>query len=299
MTVKQLLKNIQGEKVWYCPNPGNAGDALIAEGTFQMLERLNIKYNTIHKDQNVNLKGEVVIYGGGGSFTTRYGHVKQFIEKHRGQAKRIIVLPQSIQGNKNFIYSLGGNVDIFARERYSYEHAKKSSKNANVYIDQDMALNIDVQKVISKAKCGILCMSLESFVKKMVGYKKGFYVPFKKNMSFCYNYISNSIIDNDDVLNFYRKDSESIMEKVPENNIDVSDLFTTGVFNKHTALASSYFFLKFVNRYSVINTDRLHGAIGSMLLKKEVNFYPNDYHKSVGVYEYSIEGEYDKISWHG
>jgi len=299
MTVKQLLKNIQGEKVWYCPNPGNAGDALIAEGTFQMLESLNIKYNTIHKDQNVNLKGGVVIYGGGGSFTPRYGHVKKFIEKYNGQAKRVIVLPQSIQGNKNFIPSLGGNVDIFARERYSYQHAKDLSKDANVHIDQDMAFNIDLKKIHSKAKCGIPCMSFESFAKKLVNYKAGFYIPFKKNVEFCYNYISTSSSSESDVLNFYREDSESVMGKTPNNNIDVSKLFTTGVFNRHTSLASSYFFLKFIDRYSVINTDRLHGAIASILLGKKVNFYPNDYHKSIGVYEYSIDGEYDELTWHG
>jgi exopolysaccharide biosynthesis predicted pyruvyltransferase EpsI len=299
MTVKQLLKDIQGEKVWYCPNPGNAGDALIATGTFQILEDLNVKYNTIHKDQNINLEGEIVIYGGGGSFTPRYGHVKKFIEKYRRKAKRIVVLPQSIQKNESFISKLGSNVDIFTRERYSYEHAKKLSSDANIYIDHDMAFNADLKKMRKKARCGIPCMSAESFVKKVVNYKKGFYIPFKKNIEFLYNYISKSLVGSGDMLNFYREDSESIMGKVPNDNIDVSKLFTTGVFNRYTSLASSYFLLKFMNRYSVINTDRLHGAIASILLNKKVNFYPNDYHKSIGVYEYSIVDEYDKLRWHG
>lgn len=299
MTVKQLLKNIQDEKVWYCPNPGNAGDALIATGTFQMLESLDIEYTTIHRKQNINLEDEIVIYGGGGSFTPRYGHVKEFIEKYRRQVKRLIVLPQSIQKNGKFISSLGSNVDIFTRERYSYEHAKNSSDSANIYIDHDMAFNIDLEEMYRKARCGIPCMSAASFVKRIVNYKKGFYIPFKKNVEFCYNYISKSLSGKSRVLKFYRDDSESVMEKTSNKNIDVSKLFTTGVFNRYTSFASSYFFLKFIDRYSVINTDRLHGAIASILTDKKINFYPNDYHKNIGVYEYSIDGGYDKLTWHG
>lgn len=63
-----LKERCQGE-VLYIPNPGNAGDALIAAATYQVLDDLGINYLIKrHKDDmESDVSGRVVIYGGGGN----------------------------------------------------------------------------------------------------------------------------------------------------------------------------------------------------------------------------------------
>ncbi len=43
---------------------------------------------------------------------------------------------------------------------------------------------------------------------------------------------------------------------------------------------------KYLSKYEVINTNRLHIAIVGSMLNKKVNFYNNSYYKNRAVYEY-------------
>lgn len=95
-----------------------------------------------------------------------------------------------------------------------------------------------------------------------------------------YNDLSGHLIKGTGILNAFRKDRESLRAALPEDNEDIS-------YNGYATKPLTDFLEK-INRYLIINTDRLHVAIAGTLLGKEVNLYPNDYYKNKAVYDYSL-----------
>jgi hypothetical protein len=73
------------------------------------------------------------------------------------------------------------------------------------------------------------------------------------------------------------------------DNLDMSDALAISVENRNLAYFNAKFFLGFINDFEVVNTNRLHVAIGVALLGKHVKFYPNSYFKYRAVYEYSMQ----------
>lgn len=71
----------------------------------------------------------------------------------------------------------------------------------------------------------------------------------------------------------FRRDREG-MVAYPKDSQDPSDTSLT---------AESY--LALIAAYQEIHTDRLHCAIGAMMLGRDVTLYPNNYHKNKGVFE--------------
>lgn len=91
----------------------------------------------------------------------------------------------------------------------------------------------------------------------------------------------NEVIDKSKILNAFREDVESMNKNIPEDNDDISK-------NGWARMPLDDFLNKIRNVYSV-NTDRLHVAITSALLGKNVKFYSNSYFKNKAVYEYSLK----------
>lgn len=82
-------------------------------------------------------------------------------------------------------------------------------------------------------------------------------------------------------LNAFRNDSESIFDKKPIDNIDIS---YDGWCKKPLGD-----FLEKISAYDEIRTDRLHVAIAGTLLNKKIMLFPNSYYKNLSVYEYSLK----------
>jgi len=81
-------------------------------------------------------------------------------------------------------------------------------------------------------------------------------------------------------LNAFRSDQESILNLKPEQNIDIS-------YNGYATKPLDEF-IKIIQQYEYVNTDRLHVAIGATLLGKQVKLYPNSYYKNKAVFDYSL-----------
>ncbi len=60
------IKHEQTEPVYYVANPGNAGDAAIALGTFHLFDRVGIDYRILRPDNLPALEGKTILFGGGG-----------------------------------------------------------------------------------------------------------------------------------------------------------------------------------------------------------------------------------------
>lgn len=95
-----------------------------------------------------------------------------------------------------------------------------------------------------------------------------------------YNDFSNLRIKGKGILNAFRKDIESVKDKIPEDNFDLS-------YNGYAKKPLDNFLNK-INEFEVVNTDRLHVGIVAALLGKTVNLYSNSYFKNHAVYEYSL-----------
>jgi len=80
-------------------------------------------------------------------------------------------------------------------------------------------------------------------------------------------------------LNVFRLDKESVLETLPEPNMDLSyQGYATKPLDE---------LIDALQRYEQINTDRLHIAICAALLGRQVRLFPNSYYKNKAVYDYS------------
>lgn len=83
------------------------------------------------------------------------------------------------------------------------------------------------------------------------------------------------------ILNSFRSDIESILNIKPESNNEIScNGYATKPLDDLVAI---------LKKYAQVNTDRLHIAIGAVLLGKKVKLFPNSYYKNKAVFDYSLK----------
>ena len=82
-------------------------------------------------------------------------------------------------------------------------------------------------------------------------------------------------------LNAFRLDKESKLHSLPTPNNDIArNGYATKPLDE---------FIKILQKYSQVNTDRLHVAICATLLGKQVRLFPNTYYKNKAVFDYSLK----------
>lgn len=90
---------------------------------------------------------------------------------------------------------------------------------------------------------------------------------------------------------FLRTDAESAHGlTIPPGNVDLSQL------GNH--LSPSEPFFAAIAKYAVVHTDRLHVAIATCLLGRELHLYPGAYFKNRAVFQSSIEGRFPNVHFH-
>ena len=139
--IRIFLSNYLNQEIIYIPNPGNAGDSLIAFGTIQIFNELglNWKMGSISNEYH----NKTLFYAGGGNLVGLYNNCKKFIEKNKNDNK-IIVLPHTIKSEDKFLSSLNDNIIFFCREKTSYNYVLKVfNHKKNVYLSKDMAFYIE------------------------------------------------------------------------------------------------------------------------------------------------------------
>ena len=124
----------------YVPNNGNAGDSLIAEGTFQFFKKHQIDYTigSVNKNYTRNL-----VYAGGGNLVGYYHDCENWIKKNKNN--KILILPHTVQNVDSLLRSLSKNVTIVCREQKSYEYVK-SFNTVTTYLHKDMAFYINTDE---------------------------------------------------------------------------------------------------------------------------------------------------------
>lgn len=125
LDLKKYLKKYSKTQVDFYRFNGNYGDSLIWHGTMKLLADLDIKVNYV--DLKSEIKNNTLFIDGGGNFVDYYSDVRDFLEVKYNKYKKIIILPHTINGNKqkNILPQLKNNCVIFCREEKSYEFVKK------------------------------------------------------------------------------------------------------------------------------------------------------------------------------
>jgi hypothetical protein len=89
-------------------------------------------------------------------------------------------------------------------------------------------------------------------------------------------------------LAVFRSDKEKRPGTAPPASPDISRLFQPQPQTLENKLIAAHFFLRAVDAFPIVRTDRLHVAIAGAMLGKQVWLYPNSYYKNRAVYEFSL-----------
>jgi exopolysaccharide biosynthesis predicted pyruvyltransferase EpsI len=237
----------RNKHIIYIPNPGNAGDALIAHGTFKLFDRIGMDYEI--GDIDKKYENSILFYAGGGNLVGLYGQCKKFIENNMNN-NEIVLLPHTIKDVDKLIRSLGENITIICREVVSYNYVKRLSKyKNNIFLSKDMAFYIVPPKYNSIGK-GILNCYREDIEKTLI------IIPSDNiDLSDTLNVSDNNITYKEKM----KKISMSIFEYISEyETVNTNRLHMSiagSLLNKNVNMYSnSYYKLKSVYDYSIKNT---------------------------------------------
>lgn len=243
----------------YMPNSGNMGDALIAAATLNWFNKNKLKYHRITKEEFP----KKFVYGGGGGWINLWVKSYKPIMEKMSKAEKIIVLPSSFENVPEFIDILDERFVIFCREQKSYDYLISQNTKAKIILDHDMAFRLDKdfkpQPIPTSRK-------LKKLTKKL-----------KK---------ATSTLPQE--VKLFRTDSEALDNK--KTDFDLSDAL--GWFSpyetKETLDFAATTMLNFVSSFKTIQTDRLHVAIASTLMGKDIMLFDNSYGKCSGVYKQTL-----------
>ena len=239
----------------YIPNPGNAGDMLIASATFAFFRANHLRYIPYGKHKNL----KSVVYGGGGLWTKDYKDDRSKILPIFKAAQHVLILPSSFNDCKKLIDILDERFVIFCREQKSYEYLVSAQTRAKILLDHDMAFRMTQIPRSDRILEG------------------GFDIVRKY-----------SEISIPHTAYFLRTDKEKVFEH--PTDLDVSSLaYAYKKITPKWADFCSAMMLSVIDQANVVITDRLHVAIAAFLLNKQVYMLDNSYGKLSSVYEHSLK----------
>lgn len=282
MNIKEYLSTLPKEVIYYKPNPGNGGDAIIAYSTYQLFKILNINYKVVSESDD--LANKIVLYAGGGNLVKEYDHCAIFVKKYHDKVKKLIILPHTINGHERLLRDLGENVVIICREKVSFEYVSKIVDGPKVLLMHDLAINLNANRILKEnAKLPLYVNYNKVFLKqKLKNLKRG-------NIG---NFFSTK-------LNCYRIDVEQTNIQIPKDNIDLSIAinFDPTMSSEVKVSQTTKALFNLLNKYEEINTNRLHICFAGALLGKKVNFSDNSYGKNRSIYHHTIQHKFPNVNW--
>jgi len=274
------------------PNYSNPGDQLIWEGEeaiFKFLKK-HIKYRSSFNYFNPKMisEGDCIILHGGGNFGDLYvSHQKfrEYIIKSFPKNK-IIIMSSTIHftNNENLkkcikLYSNHSNLIICARDTKSFKILKENFKNNNCYLVTDSAFAIDYKPIKKKTFNKVLFISRNDSEKSRFE-KKEF--EFIKNLE-----ISDWSIYNQNYKISLLRQTCTVLNKLVfhlykfiglhwDQSYDVNGILSK-FYSKDGQIKDA---IKFLSKYDLIITTRLHGHILSSMIGIPNILLDNSYGKN-------------------
>lgn len=282
--LEDFLVGFRGQRILFAPNPGNAGDSVIACAEYQLFDRLGIDYQIIAQDVSCAVTaGAIVFYGGGGNLVEPYPNARDFIARHHRGVKRLVVLPHTVLAYPELLSAFGDNVDIICREQFSHDYVSRFATAAHVHLMDDAAFLLDVKGLLAK-----VAVTEGAWLNRPLR-------AAKRAIRVLLHSLRNR--HQGKTLNSFRGDVEGTGRSGAEANFDVSQMLAADTMSALDSNLTARSMVKFINRFTVVRTDRLHVCIVSLLLGKEVHFFDNSYGKNRAVYEQSMRGRYPGLKW--
>ncbi|MCK4205240.1 polysaccharide pyruvyl transferase family protein [Brucella pituitosa] len=116
------LETLRGRRVYYWPNPGNAGDAFIATAIYWLFSKYSIAFDII--DDEKQMEGKTILFAGGGNLVEgKYDHMANAIRKYLPDNK-CVVLPHTVFGYRDILSHPSNNLHLFVRDPISFQICK-------------------------------------------------------------------------------------------------------------------------------------------------------------------------------
>lgn len=293
--IRDYLKTLAGHEIVFQPNRGNAGDALIALATYRLFDDLGLRYR-VYRDGD-DLSGSILVYGGGGNLVPNYSQCARFLGAHLEHAMKIVILPHTIAGHRDLLSRFGSNVEVICRERVSYDYVCKVAPSARVRLMHDVALTLDPRAILANAewrdswvarpRAGRVRPATHRYRLRRLGADIGWAV--------------SRLTGRRPTLYSFRRDSERTGAQIPWGNVDLSTAipYDRSMGHRSSAEATAFELFRYLDRFDIINTNRLHVGIAGALLEKRVRFAPNSYWKNEAVYHHSLREAFPNVEWAG
>ncbi|MEM9763964.1 MAG: polysaccharide pyruvyl transferase family protein [Pseudomonadota bacterium] len=263
---------------------GNAGDALIADGTRHFFAAHGLTF--VEHDIGVPIEdGAPVIMGGGGNFIPLYDHVARFLEDGVERLGPMVLLPSTVRGNEALLSRLPAHCLVVCRELESYAHCKAHLGAAELALCPDMAFAWDAEvrdATIAKVLAGALTQP----------YSWRF--AMKSARVF---WQARQVRRSGGRLSAFRTDAEATGRSLPAGNQDLSELFRPRDIGPWTAPLAVQALCRFLAPFAEVETNRLHIAVLAAHLGKQVFVSDNNYGKLAAVLALAPEGLKARISF--
>jgi len=282
--VSIVLNSLEKGNIVYVPNRGNAGDSFIQHATYQFFSRIGLAYEI--GSQDGLYENRIIVCAGGGNLVSPYHNFVDFLNRNMGKWKRLIILPHTIRSYEDSLSWLGPDCHIFCRDYDSLAFVRRYAPSAKSSFAPDMAFACDLEQTTRQVKAQ---WARDLFDRTLL-------VRNTKRLLRTIGYgLKNPLPGN--ALNAFRTDIERTDMALPESNIDLSQAFSADDMSPDASLYATYWLKWFLDRFSVIRTNRLHIGIMSAMLGKQVYFYDNSYGKNRAVFLASIRDRFPNVHW--
>lgn len=273
LDVAGFLKTVAaGRAIDWVLNPGNAGDSLIVAGTVQLLDDHGIPYRCINDYEGYDSTGRILCYSGGGCIVPYYDFGRKFLARHHERAEQVILLPHTVDGNEDLLAAFGANVTLICREAASYAHCRRAAGRAAVYAADDLAFTLKAEQFLDQPRGALKLRNNEVAAKMLSRYR---------------DFLGR--VGAEKALVVWREDIEGNDRRSVAASNDIANIFgIESTYGMPAMLTSAEYFLKTVDHFETIRTDRLHVAGAGALLGKNVELYPNSYYKNRAMYDFTL-----------
>jgi exopolysaccharide biosynthesis predicted pyruvyltransferase EpsI len=271
---------VRGRPIRFVTNPGNAGDGLIAAGTWQFFDQMRLD-PIVSKVKQVR-RGDIAIYSGGGNLVPEYPACKEFLEWClEVGVDRALILPHTIRGHEQLLASLDDRFTLVCRDTESLDRVRVSAPRARVVLAPDLALCLDVERL--RESCRSMTARRRFALDLVVHGQAARYFRWRRTLQRLKHQRSGT-------LYVLRADAEAPAGASGDPRWDISKHYISKFRSRYECDFVSRDILDFMEGVPAIVTNRLHVGIAGALIGKPVTFRDNSYGKIRAVFNTSLRG---------
>jgi exopolysaccharide biosynthesis predicted pyruvyltransferase EpsI len=279
LTDELLSITAYGGPLRYVPNAGNAGDALIAAGAWQLFDELGISLVPTRTEE-LRL-ADVAVYAGGGNLVTEYQDCASFLERClMVGVKRALVLPQTVRGHEALLRRLDQRFTIVCRESESLDRVGNTGTLAKIISAPDLALRLDVERLLSR--CAELPVRARFARDLLLHRRLPAYLKWRSRL------LSLSS-EHRATMHIIRGDAEAVAGVSGDARWDVSGLYWSEFLLRSEVEFVARDLLQLVQGAREVVTNRLHAGVAAALMGRRVTYTDNSYGKIRAVYNSSLK----------